>query len=145
MSDFFASQTGELAVLALSAFLSATLLPGGSEAVLILVVTQGTLGAAWPVIVAGVGNTLGGLTTYGLGRWCRTWYESKHGAPASGALAGVRRWGASALLFSWLPVMGDALCLAAGWLKISLPASILTMWVGKTLRYALLAYLSLQI
>lgn len=115
-----------------SAFVSSTLLPGNSEIVLVAVLKTGTApGAA--IVVATVGNTLGGLTTYGIGRLLPS------RIPEGAAIERVRRFGAAALLFSWLPVVGDALCAAAGWLRLNGAACALAMAAGKAARYAVLA------
>jgi len=115
-----------------SAFVSATILPGNSEIVLVAVLKSG---AAVPlsVAVATVGNTLGGLTTYGLGRLLPA------RIPEGKAIARVRRYGAAVLLLSWLPVAGDALCAAAGWLKLPWPLCTLAIAVGKLIRYVAVA------
>src|SRR3990167_2756403 len=108
-----------LGVLALSAFLSATLLPGGSEILLVLLARQQEWTPATLLWTAALANTLGGLSTYGLGRLAvagRT--PANRGVADLQALARVRRWGYPALLLSWLPLVGDGLCLAAGWLKM---------------------------
>lgn len=126
--------------LALSAFLSSTLLPGSSEIVLAALARQGQ----WPSSVllgtASAANTLGGLTTYGLGRLAAAGW-SRRGVPDARALARMRSWGYPALLFSWLPVIGDALCLAAGWLRLHWLYSALLLWIGKGLRYAVVLWL----
>jgi membrane protein YqaA with SNARE-associated domain len=57
------------------------------------------------------------------------------------AVLRIQRWGSPALLFSWLPLAGDPLCVAAGWLRIHWLASLLFIGVGKTARYAALLYM----
>src|SRR5688500_3868922 len=90
-----------------ASFLAATVLPGGSEAVLfgVLRLEPGLAPAA--IGVATVGNTLGGLSSYVIGR------VLPRNRPLPG-LAAVQRYGAPALIFSWVPIIGDALCVAAG-------------------------------
>jgi len=126
----------------ISALISSTLFPGGSEAVLLYQATN-QLAAPWLLLtVATVGNTIGGMLSWLLGRWL-VWrfparqLEQKHQT----ALHRIQRWGSPALLFSWLPVVGDPLCLAAGWLRIAWPVSLLFIAVGKGLRYGALLYL----
>ncbi len=115
-----------------SSFLAATLLPGGSEVVLfgVLKVHPQQL---WPALaVATVGNTLGGLSSYCIGRFI----------PQKKTLTGlnrVQRFGAPVLLLSWVPIVGDPLCLAAGWLRLNPWWSALYMALGKFARYWLLA------
>jgi len=115
-----------------SAFVSATILPGNSEIVLVAVLKSGS---PWPlaVAVATLGNTLGAMTTFALGRILPS------RIPESAALARVRRYGAAALLLSWLPVAGDALCAAAGWLKLAWLPCVVAIAVGKFARYLLVA------
>ena len=115
-----------------SSFLAATLLPGGSEAVLIGLLTVQPDSAVSAVAVATVGNTLGGLLSYLLGRLI------PQTRPLKG-LAAVRRYGAPVLLLSWVPLIGDALCVAAGWLRLNPLAAIIYMAIGKFARYALIA------
>ncbi len=122
-----------LAVLFASAFLSATVLPGNSEVVLFAVLKafpQLTLAA---LVIATAGNTLGSLTTYGLGRLVPR-------KPIEGrAVAWVRRYGVWSLLLAWVPVIGDALCAAAGWLRLPGMASALAIAAGKLARYLVVA------
>lgn len=123
--------------LALSAFLSSTLLPGGSEALFLLLAAQE--GANWPqlLMVASVANTLGGLMTYAMGFWGERGLVKYDfiKEPSPKVRSWVGRYGYFALLLSWLPIVGDGFCLAAGWLQMRwLPVSI-TIFLGKTLRY----------
>lgn len=124
-----------LSALFLSGFLAATLLPGGSEAVLFAVLKTDA-GLFWPAVgIATVGNTLGGLTSYLLGRLAP---EMKPTA----ALSRVRRFGSPVLLFAWAPVIGDALCMAAGWLRLTAWKVALFMALGKLARYLVVARLA---
>lgn len=119
--------------LALSAFLAATVLPGGSEAVFAgLLALRPELGPA-ALVTATVANTAGGMSTWLLGRLL----PRKEATPR---LATVQRWGSVALLLSWVPVIGDALCAAAGVLRLNWAACLLWMAVGKGLRYAAIAW-----
>jgi membrane protein YqaA with SNARE-associated domain len=122
-----------------SAFASSTLLPGNSEIVLVAVLKAGGAAPAAAVAVATLGNTLGGLTTYGIGRLLPS------RMPEGAAIRRVRRYGAAALLLSWLPVVGDALCGAAGWLRLNWIACALAMAAGKAARYAVLAQAAMMI
>ena len=104
------------------AFVSATLLPLGSEpAVFGLVKLSPDL--FWPaVLVATAGNTLGGAVTWWMGYGAERAYERvKHHQPTHlRALRWLERFGAKACLLSWLPVVGDPLCAVAGWLRLPL-------------------------
>ncbi|MGL5008067.1 MAG: YqaA family protein [Plesiomonas sp.] len=122
--------------LLLSSFLSATLLPGNSEVLLVMLLQQ----EQWPVwqliVVASVGNTLGSVVSLLMGRGVAEI------APQRGlttATRWVKKYGVWSLLFSWLPLIGDILCLLAGWFRLSFwPATLFILW-GKTLRYLVVA------
>jgi membrane protein YqaA with SNARE-associated domain len=113
-------RTTPCGVLFVSAFVSSTLLPGSSEGVLVAAALSGF--APWNLLwVATLGNTLGGLTNWWIGWWIATRYPARRlvSPEQEKALARVRRFGWPVLLLSWLPVIGDPLCLAAGWLRIN--------------------------
>jgi membrane protein YqaA with SNARE-associated domain len=129
----WSGETG-LATLFVAAFVSATVLPGNSEIVLLAVLGSFPERALEAIVVGTIGNTLGGATTYGIGRLL-----PHRAAPSPRALAWVRRHGALALLLSWVPLIGDALCLAAGWLHVPFRAALLAMAAGKLARYAVVA------
>jgi membrane protein YqaA with SNARE-associated domain len=115
-----------------SSFLAATLLPGGSEAVLFAVLKMHP-DSAWSAVAwATVGNTLGGMSSYLVGRLIP---QTK---PLKG-LGLLQRFGSPLLLFSWVPLIGDALCVAAGWLRLNPALAAVYMAVGKCARYALIA------
>jgi membrane protein YqaA with SNARE-associated domain len=119
----------------LSAFVSATLLPGGSEVVLWAVVRQDA-SLFWPAIaVATAGNTLGGMSSWLIGRLIPAREPIR-------SLGWVRRWGNLALLLSWLPVVGDGLCVAAGWLRLNWLGSLACIALGKLARYLAVAALA---
>ncbi len=123
-----------------SSFLAATLLPGGSEATLALAVNQAMapLWALW--LAATLGNTLGGLTSWGIGWWLNRRFPDRglHKPEHRRALARIQRHGSPLLLLSWLPLVGDPLCVAAGWAGIRLLPTLLFIGIGKGARYALL-------
>lgn len=125
-----------------SAFISSTIAPGGSEAVLAYLVNAREYAVEHLVIVATIGNTLGALTTWWLGLWTAKKYPAENllSSNQQKSLGAVRQWGSWALLFSWLPVIGDGLCFAGGWLKLSLFSSLLAIFFGKALRYIAVAY-----
>lgn len=125
-----------LGALFLSSFLAATLLPGGSEAVLFGVLKLNP-DLFWPALAAATtGNTLGGMSSYLIGRLL-----PERNKP-SRELAWVRRYGAPALLLSWAPLVGDALCVAAGWLRLGPWGCALFMALGKFARYLLVAHVT---
>lgn len=125
-----------------SAFISSTLAPGGSEVVLAYLVNQAQTPPLVLLAVATVGNTLGALTTWLLGLWTARRYplESLQDGKRRKAAQSVRRYGVPLLLLSWLPVVGDGFCFAAGWLKLSFLASLVAIALGKLGRYAAIVY-----
>jgi membrane protein YqaA with SNARE-associated domain len=125
-----------LAALFIAAFASATLLPANSELVLVAVLRAHPDLAFAAIALATLGNTLGGLTTYGIGRLLPP--RKAHGERAMEML---RRHGAWALLLSWVPIVGDALCAAAGWLRVPFAWSLAAIAFGKLARYIAVAYL----
>lgn len=131
----FLAGDGGLWTLCLSAFLSSTLLPGSSEAVLTAALASHASleRAVLLVALASCFNTLGSMTSWAIGRY----FPKK--PPESSALEKVRRWGAASLVFAWVPVVGDMLPLAAGWLRIGFLPALFWTAVGKTSRYAVLA------
>lgn len=126
----------------LSAFLAATIFPGGSEAVLAILVVQSEYDPWILLAVASAGNTLGGMSTWGIGRvfgwWYPASYVTRHKYHRS--IQWLRQWGSPALLLSWAPVVGDSLCLVGGWLRVHWLAALLWMAIGKTARYGVIVY-----
>jgi membrane protein YqaA with SNARE-associated domain len=119
------------------AFISATLLPMGSEpAVFALIKLSPEL--FWPVIfVATAGNTLGGAVSWAMGLGAHKVVDkARHThTPHPRALRWLERFGPKACLLSWLPVVGDPLCAVAGWLKFPFWPCVAYMAVGKFARY----------
>jgi membrane protein YqaA with SNARE-associated domain len=126
-----------------SAFISSTIAPGGSEAVLAYMVSEGTYNVQFLVFVAAIGNTLGAMTTWGLGMLAAKKFPVATLLPEKkqNALKLVQKRGIWVLFFSWLPVIGDALCFAGGWLKFPLLPACLVILSGKFSRYALIAWI----
>ena len=125
-----------------SAFISSTIAPGGSEAVLAYMVSAGSYDVQFLVFVAAIGNTLGAMTTWGLGALSAKKFPVATLLPEKkqNALNLVKKRGIWVLFFSWLPVIGDALCFAGGWLKLPLLPACLIILSGKFGRYALIAW-----
>ena len=136
-----------LSAIFLVSLLSATLLPLGSEPAVF-----GYLKLAsdmfWPaVLVATLGNTAGGAISYAMGLGAEKAYErwrEKHPYKPHSKTGGrwhdyvsywLHRMGPPALLFSWLPLVGDPLCAVAGWLRLSFWPCVFYMAIGKFLRY----------
>lgn len=125
-----------LSTLFLAAFISATLLPVGSEPALfgLLKLNPGLFWSA--IAVATVGNTLGGMLDwwmgYGAHRIADKYSHSKAHLKALGVL---ERLGPKACLLAWLPIVGDPLCAVAGWLQLPFWPCTTYMAIGKFLRY----------
>jgi membrane protein YqaA with SNARE-associated domain len=126
--EFLATPEGGLLGLFLASFLAATLLPGGSEAVLFALLKLHPEQAVPALVLATLGNTLGGMTTYGMARLL-----PEKQLPGKSAV--VARHGAPILILAWAPIVGDALCAAAGWLRLPWLPCALWMALGKGLRY----------
>jgi membrane protein YqaA with SNARE-associated domain len=142
MESWFTPETGLFGLFA-SAFLSATLLPGSSEVVLIALVKAFPQSLSAAVIVATIGNTLGALTSYGIGRLVprRVVDAAEH----QRAVERMRKYGAPFLLLSWVPLIGDALCVAAGALRLNWLAATAYMAAGKLARYLVVAFAAQQL
>lgn len=112
--------------------LSATLLPLGSEpAVFAVVKANGAL--FWPaILVATVGNTIGGMIDYAIGYGAKQTFSRKG---EGHWFRWLQRFGPKTLLLAWLPAVGDPLCALAGWLRMPFWQSVLYMAIGKFLRY----------
>jgi membrane protein YqaA with SNARE-associated domain len=137
---------GGLATLFFGSLLASTVLPGGVEGLLYLMVKDGTHSFLSLLVTASVGNTLGGILTWWVGlllfrglsasKWQRKldhWFRLEQKP-----MRRVRQWGAPILLLSWMPIIGDPLCLAAGYLRVNFWLSALMIAIGKTVRYIVL-------
>lgn len=126
-----------------SALVSSTLFPGGSEALLLYKLGEG--GDVWALVfIATVGNVLGSLITYGMGRLGNEAVHKKWLRMDEAKVARAESWfgkyGMPSLLLAWLPVVGDPLCLVAGLLRCSLLYFLILVTVGKAARYAFIAW-----
>jgi membrane protein YqaA with SNARE-associated domain len=125
-----------LAALFAASFLAATLVPLPSEAALFAYLQVYPEKTALAVAVATLGNTAGGMTSYLIGRLIPQKRLNLR------AVEWLRRYGAPATVLAWLPIIGDALCLAAGWLRIHWAAALAFMATGRLARYIVVAALS---
>jgi membrane protein YqaA with SNARE-associated domain len=146
LPEFFSASQGLPALFVLS-FLAATVLPLGSEWLLVLLILGGHhLPAA--VAVATLGNYLGACTTYLIGILGSDFFIKKILRLGENeyvrASVLFRRYGAWSLLLSWLPIVGDPLCLLAGTLRTPFPLFSFFVLLGKAGRYTVVAVLSLQ-
>lgn len=128
------------------AFVSATLLPMGSEpAVFGLIKLNPEL--FWPAIaVATAGNTLGGMLSWWMGWGTHQAVDRWHGSRTDRqALKWLEKLGPKACLLSWLPVVGDPICALAGWLRMPLGPCTIYMAIGKFFRYLIMTALLLWV
>jgi membrane protein YqaA with SNARE-associated domain len=119
------------------AMVSATLLPAGSEWV-VLGLLKLNPGLFWPAMfVATAGNTLGGAISWWMGYGAERAFEKvKQRKPSEArALQWLQRFGPKACLLAWLPLVGDPLCAVAGWLRLPFWPCVVYMAIGKFLRY----------
>ncbi len=142
MTKFFRVEM-EVWELFLSAFISATIAPGGSEVVLAYLAAKGNHSLAGLLVAATTGNTLGAMTTWGMGWMAAKKYpaESLLALKQKKALNTIKIKGVWVLFFSWLPIIGDALCFAAGWLKLPVLSGVLIILAGKFCRYLVVAWI----
>lgn len=128
----------------LLSLLASSLVPLGSEWLLAVLLVNG-FDPAGVVFVATIGNTCGALTTYAVGLWggpflvqrvLRISPSSQHKAERS-----FNRYGSWALLLSWLPLVGDPLCLVGGILRTGFWRFLLLVMMGKLARYLVVAQL----
>lgn len=126
----------------LISFVSATLLPLGSEPA-VFAVAKANPSLFWPVIaVATVGNTLGGVVDYWMGYGAKRVFAKER---ATHWFKWLERFGAKTMLLSWLPGIGDPLCTLAGWLKLPFWPCVAYMGIGKLLRYLTITSLLLYV
>lgn len=136
-----APQIGLFSVFVIS-FLSATLLPLGSEPAVFAVI-KANMALFWPaILVATTGNTLGGIVNYWMGVGAKQVFAREKQTRWFGWL---QRFGAKTMLLAWLPGIGDPLCLLAGWLKLPFWPCVLYMAIGKFLRYVTISWLLLHV
>lgn len=137
------------AALFLAAFIAATLLPAQSEAVLAGLLVAGNHPALALVLVAGVGNVLGSLVNYVLGRAALRFQERRWFPASPAALARASTWyaryGRWSLLLSWAPIIGDPLTVAAGVMREPLWSFLALVIIAKFGRYAIVAAVTLQL
>ena len=124
-----------------SAFVSATLLPVGSEPILFGYITINPQLYWIAILVATLGNTLGGMLDWWLGFVASKGIKSLEIKTKGRLHKWLEAWGPKILLLSWLPGFGDPLCVAAGWLRLAWLPCMVYMFFGKLLRYLTMTWL----
>lgn len=130
-------------------FVAATILPAQSEAALVGLLVAGTHSPPLLVGVASLGNVLGAVVNWALGRGIER-FRDRRWFPVSPSMLDrathwYRRWGRWSLLLSWAPFGGDALTVAAGVLREPMWSFVLLVTIAKTARYLVLAVATLSL
>lgn len=121
----------------LTSFASATLLPGGSEALFVYLLSE-NLNPIVLLAIATLGNTLGSFVNFVLGKYAtnfalsKGYMKEKHLTKASSLF---EKYGAWSLLFSWLPIIGDPLTFVAGIVRYAWWKFLLIVCFAKLARY----------
>lgn len=136
--------TSAYAGLFVAAFLAATVIPAQSEAVLVALLAHRSHPVWALVAVASVGNVLGSIVNWWLGRGIER-FKSRRWFPVSAeSLSRAQEWyaryGRWSLLLSWVPIIGDPITVAAGVMRERLWVFTALVGIAKTLRYVVLAY-----
>jgi len=122
---------------------AATLLPGGSEALLLYYKSDG-LNPIYLLIAASIGNTFGSVINFYLGKYASSWAIEKNyikSLHVNKAKKYFDRYGAFAILLSWMPIIGDPITFVAGILRYNFWKFLVLVLIAKTARYWLLLYL----
>lgn len=132
-----------------SALVAATILPMQSEAVLVGLLLSASHSVFLLVCVATVGNVLGSVINWYLGRYLlnfqeKSWFPSSR-SQLDRAQNWYARYGRWSLLGSWLPIIGDPLTVVAGLMRAPLPSFLVLVTIAKGGRYILLAYATLAL
>lgn len=127
-----------------ASFLAATIIPLSSDALVVVMSVSG-FDPFWTITIATVGNTLGGISSYGVGRLGKwDWIEKYFRIPKTKIEKmrdRVRKYTGLAAFLTWLPGIGDVIAVTLGLLKINVLWVTLFMTLGKLARYIVLVYL----
>ena len=141
------NQPGYAALFTVS-FLASTILPLGSEWLLVMMLVNG-YDPLFTIGTATAGNYLGAVTTYLIGMFGGAWLIGKvlRVSPEQQERARIhyKRYGSFSLLFSWLPIIGDPLCMVGGVLRINFGLFTLLVASGKLARYAVTAWITMRV
>ena len=135
MLEWISPQNG-LGALFAASFIASTIIPLSSEAVLFGFLKLYPAEIVPALALATLGNTLGGLSSYAIGRLLPARAQTKLDPRA---IARLRRYGSPLAFFAWLPIVGDALCIGAGWLRLNWISVTAFMAAGRLIRYWVVA------
>ncbi|MBF1630435.1 MAG: DedA family protein [Prevotella sp.] len=127
----------------LSAFLAGSVLPFSSEAVMLGLLAAGV--DPVPLLIYGsIGNVMGGMVNYGLGRlgkleWLKKYFHLKQSS-IDRAYKFMGGHGAWMGFFAFLPILGSAITVVLGLTRANLPLSVFSITLGKVIRYTLLIW-----
>jgi membrane protein YqaA with SNARE-associated domain len=134
-----------LSTLFITSFVSATLIPLGAEPILFGYISLRP-DMYWVAIgVATLGNSLGGLFDWWMGLLARNAYESLKGPTHYRIGKWLERSGPKLLLLAWVPIIGDPLCVVAGWMRLAWLPCFIYMTIGKSLRFIAMTWLLTEI
>jgi len=132
-----------------SAFLAATIIPAQSEASLAVLISAGTYPVILLVGIASIGNTLGAVVNWFLGRSFEG-LKSKRWFPVgndqlSRATDWYQKFGWWSLLLSWAPIIGDPITVASGFFRTPFLLFLIVVAAAKTARYVVVAAITLYL
>jgi membrane protein YqaA with SNARE-associated domain len=136
LTNFFGSQSGLIALF-LSGFFVAMFVPGGAEIFLFSTIKLHPHLFWQAIAVATLGNVLAGMTTYWIGRLLPQGKSLPDNAKRW--LSRIHDYGPPIMLIAWAPWLGEAICIAAGWLRLNFPISVLFLSLGIFTRFWLTA------
>jgi membrane protein YqaA with SNARE-associated domain len=126
----------------ISSFLAATFLPFSSEAIISALYLKNQQTFLLLIIIASIGNTLGGMFNYAIGHFGKLEWAEKYLKIKQENLKRyqeiINKWGSLLAFFCWLPIIGDPLSLALGYFRVPWQKTLLFMLLGKVLRYLIL-------
>ncbi len=150
MLEYLSNLTADYGYIGLfiTSFLASTVLPLGSEALVVVLIRNG-FSLFMVVIIATLGNYLGACTSYYIGFKGRQDIIEKYLSISRATLEKADNWfqkyGTYSLLFTWLPIVGDAITVSGGILKLNFKTFTFYVIIGKLLRYLSVAYLAASI
>ncbi|WP_214044501.1 YqaA family protein [Methanomethylovorans sp.] len=148
MTEVLALAVYGYAGLFITSFLASTVLPLGSEALLLLLINKG-YEPIFVIMIASVGNYCGACTTYYIGLVGRKDIIEKHMVSSQQHLINAEKWftkyGAYSLLFTWVPVIGDAITAMGGIMRLDFKTFSVFVLLGKLLRYISVTCMALEL